>query len=279
MPALDSPAKTFLRLMTLQRVGDAFVSEAGGAGGGGRMYGATLCAQALMAGAAQTEHPLPHSLHLLFLLPGDATEPVTYSVTSLRSGRAFSTFQVVGVQPAGTIVQGTVSFTSSRPAVDHQFVGLRPVPDHTEALPIFEALGIGGTPSVELHSPGVIKFAVPMPQRSRGDDPTFTAWYDLPAELPPDPALGAAALLYGSDCMAGSFAKYLFGVPGGQSSLEHCAWFHGDRVVKGSLVFQYESPRASLGRALLTGNMFHADGELAMSVAQEAVYRTPDAAR
>ena len=276
MPTTESPVDTFVRLTTLRREGSTQVSEPGGASPAGTMFGGMLCAQAVMAASAMTDLPLPHSLHMVFLRPGNVSEPVVYRTEALREGRSFATFRVSGEQAAGRVVDGTVSLTSSRPGPAQQQASSPAGAPPDGLVPLWQAMGSSEPGAIVFHTPGELQTG-PLPLQERGDPPNFRFWYELDKRLELNGAVRAAALVHGSDQLSAPLARYFFGRPGSQSSLDHSVWFHGEEMPAGMHILEFESPRAASGRALLLGAMFQSDGALVMSVAQEATFRIPEA--
>lgn len=222
----------FLHLLTLRREADAFVTESGGASPGGSMYGGMLAAQLLMVGAALTELPLPQSLQLLFLRPGDASAPMKYRAQVLRDGRSIATFRITGAQDAGPVVDGTVSFTLSRTGIEHQIPRMPAAPDPETLVPHWRLMNGYTEPPPATHHPLERRGPEPLPSQANGDAPVFQWWCRPIAVLPDDPRIHAAALVHVSDFMAGPLAKY-YDRLGKQASLDHSVWFHGEPRCEG----------------------------------------------
>nr|WP_246804095.1 acyl-CoA thioesterase domain-containing protein [Desulfosarcina cetonica] len=72
--------------------------------GFGAVYGGQVLGQSLSA-ASQTVSPdlHAHSLHAYFMRPGDATQPIVYTVDCVRDGKSFTTRRVVAVQKGRVI--------------------------------------------------------------------------------------------------------------------------------------------------------------------------------
>ena len=262
----------FLRLLALQRDGDAFVTEPGGASPAGVMYGGMLAAHVLMVGAAQTELPLPQSLQLLFLRPGDASTPVRYHTEMLRDGRSTATFRITGAQAAGPVVDGTVSFTAARTGIDHQPDPMPAAPAPEAMVPSWQEMGGAALHPCWTHNPLELRGVVPFPTRAAGKRFVVQRWARPLAPLPADPRVHAAALVHASDLMAAPLAKY-YDRLGKQASLDHTVWFHGTPRCTDWVLFHTESPRAAEGRALLASGVYQADGTRCMTVTQEAIVR------
>jgi acyl-CoA thioesterase-2 len=57
------------------------------------------------------------------------------------------------------------------------------------------------------------------------------------------------------------------------ASLDHVMWFHRPFRADDWLLYHTHSPSAAVGRGFATGQVFCADGTLAVSVAQEGLVR------
>ncbi|HET6214371.1 MAG TPA: acyl-CoA thioesterase domain-containing protein, partial [Micromonosporaceae bacterium] len=86
-----------------------------------RVFGGQVAGQALVA-AGRTVDPerRVHSLHGYFVRPGDATEPITYSVENIRDGRSFSVRRSVAVQHDKPIFFMSASFHGHEEGLEHQ---------------------------------------------------------------------------------------------------------------------------------------------------------------
>lgn len=63
------------------------------------VYGGQVIGQALMAAHATLSDDIPiHSMHSYFLLPGDSSRPILYSVKRLRDGKSFTARSVIARQ-------------------------------------------------------------------------------------------------------------------------------------------------------------------------------------
>src|SRR4030081_2714049 len=86
-----------------------------------RVFGGQVIGQAMVAGGAPREGPLPHSLHCYFILPGDPQIPIIYEVERLRDGKSYSTRRVTAIQHGNAIFSIMVSFhIEEQGSFDHQ---------------------------------------------------------------------------------------------------------------------------------------------------------------
>jgi acyl-CoA thioesterase II len=253
-----------------------------------RLYGGEVLAQALMAaGRTVDAGRRVHSMHAYFLKLGDPRAPVVYDVDRIRDGRSFTTRRVVAIQHGTAIFTMAASFQ-----VDE--VG----PDHHDEMP--EVLAADALPSIwasdaeELEpidrqgSPHVVDAfdmrhvgAFSPPGGARDGpvrDPDQDTWFRTRDALPDDPLLHACIVAYASDLtllgtallphpMTEDHPGYMV------ASLDHVMWFHRPCRVDDWLLYHTHSPSAAAGRGFATGQVFCADGALAVSVAQEGLVR------
>ena len=119
------------------------------------------------------------------------------------------------------------------------------------------------------------------PAAYRGDavrDPDMDTWFRTRGPLPDDPLLHTCIVAYASDLtllgtallphpMTDDHPGYMV------ASLDHVMWFHRPFRADDWLLYHTHSPSASAGRGFATGQVFCADGTLAVSVAQEGLVR------
>ena len=96
---------------------------------------ARCSAQSLVAGMRTVEEDRTvHSMHGYFLRPGDANQPITFSVERLRDGRSFSARRVHAYQEGQPILSMIASFQAEADGVEHQSSMPAGIPD-PETLP------------------------------------------------------------------------------------------------------------------------------------------------
>jgi acyl-CoA thioesterase-2 len=256
-----------------------------------RIFGGQVAGQALMA-AARTlpEGRGVHSLHSYFLRPGDPHEEIRYAVERIRDGRTFTTRRVVAWQRRGGKDVAIFALTADASA------GEEPVAEH--ALPMPEVPEPETLPTLadlvadrgeEARAALTISRAVeqrlledPFDRRPKSyPDTKSWVWMRVSGRLPEEQAVHDAALTFVSDLtlLSAGLAR-LGGGWGGKyvgASLDHAVWFH--RPVRADEWFLYEtdSPAASSGRALCTGQIWAADGTHLATVAQQGLIRSLDA--
>src|SRR3546814_16626788 len=92
-----------------------------------RSFGGEVAAQAIHAAALTVpEDRSIHTAHTWFLLPGDTSLPVDYTVRDVRDGGSFTTRSVAATQGDRVIFTLTASFQRPEEGRDHPAGGVRP---------------------------------------------------------------------------------------------------------------------------------------------------------
>jgi acyl-CoA thioesterase-2 len=243
------------------------------------VFGGQVAGQALVA-AARTVDPERHvhSLHAYFLRPGDMKIPILYEVDHIREGRSFTTRRVVAIQHGRAIFNLQASFMVPEDGYQHQ-AAMPDVPP-AESLPTMEK-------RLEDHG---LEWAIrPRPIDVRSvEEPVFLnrdvgrttqhVWFKAAGRLPDDPILHTCVATYASDMTLLDTSLLPHGKTFGDASLQmasldHAMWFHRPFRADEWLLYAQETPSASGGRGLAQGNIFTADGQLAVTVVQEGLIR------
>jgi acyl-CoA thioesterase-2 len=254
--------------------------------GFGNVFGGQVLGQALSAAS----HTVPldraaHSLHAYFMRPGDATQPIVYTVDCIRDGKSFTTRRVVAVQKGQAIFSMAASFHRDESGFEHQdempdvpgpeafepeLKIARRVADKIPAA-IRDKL-LCDKPIEIRHVNAVNPFA---PEKMA---PHKYVWFRAIAALPDDMATHRYMLAYASDFNLVTTALYPHGHtiwdPDLQgASLDHAMWFHRDFRMDQWLLYAMTSPTASRARGLSIGRIFTQSGTLVATVAQEGLLR------
>jgi acyl-CoA thioesterase-2 len=255
----------------------------------GRVFGGQVLAQSLVA-AMRTiaQDRFIHSLHGYFLRPGDANQPITFSVDRIHDGRSFSTRRTQAYQGGQPILSMIASFQDADEGLEHQIAMPEDVPD-PESLPsAAEVLQGIDHPVAEnwangrafdmRHVPSAIYFSV------EGERVAHQmVWFKAKERLPDDENLHRAALAYASDYSLLEPILRGHGIPWSSpglkaASLDHAMWFHRFGRVDEWCLYVQESPSAGGGRGLALGRIYSRSGVLLASVAQEGMVRVPRSA-
>jgi acyl-CoA thioesterase-2 len=252
-----------------------------------RYFGGQVASQALVAAGRSVpdveERPV-HSLHAYFLRPGDATIPILYQVDRLRDGRSFTTRRVAAIQRGEAIFHLSASFQAIEDGVSHQ-ESMPVVPD-PETLPTWRErmapyasqLGIDfqrPRPVDVRYVDEPVRTVPGTPVRS----PRHRAWLRADGKLPDDPLLHACVVAYASDLTLLDTIMLPHGLiwegHGHQASLDHAMWFHRPCRADDWLLVDQHSPAAGGARGLAMGTLFTREGDLAVTVVQEGLIRSP----
>jgi len=252
----------------------------------GRVFGGQVLAQSLVAAQRTIDDTrFVHSMHGYFLRPGDAAQPITFSVDRIHDGRSFSTRRTQAYQNGVPILSMICSFQDEDLGLEHQTAMPADIPE-PESLPsAAESLANIDHPVASFwatqrafdmrHVPSPIYFTVD------GEHvPHQAVWMKAIGTLPDDPGLHRAALAYASDYSILEPILRAHGIawstPGLKAaSLDHAMWWHRFGRVDEWMLYVQESPNARGGRGLSLGRIYTRDGVLLASVAQEGMVRIP----
>jgi acyl-CoA thioesterase-2 len=248
-----------------------------------RVFGGQVAGQALVAAARTVEDGRHvHSLHAYFLRPGDPAIPILYTVDRIRDGRSFTTRRVVAIQHGHAIFNLQASFHTPEEGLDHQIEAPADVPP-PDSLPTFRE-------RLEPHRGRVadwIDRPRPIDTRYAPPDHAFEpglktpgqlVWMRADGPLPDDPVLHACIVTYASDMTLLDTSLRPAGVSSlthdlMMASLDHAMWFHRPFRADEWLLYRQDAISASSNRGLARGEIFTADGKLAVSVMQEGLIR------
>ncbi len=253
-----------------------------------RVFGGQIIAQALVAASRTVDRREPHSLHGYFLLPGDASTPISYEVQRLRDGGSFATRRCDAIQHGRTIFSLTASFHIEEPGLDH----CMPMPDapDPETLMSRPEMGQAFAHMMPAAMQRYFTQAQPIdvrpvdlaryyPKVDRAPLPTHqNIWMRASGPLPDDPAVHRAVLAYFSDMTLLDTAlvkhqRSVFDEDIQAASLDHALWFHRPFRADEWLLYAQQSPNANGARGLTRGSLFSRDGRLVASVVQEGLLR------
>ncbi|NDP60525.1 MAG: acyl-CoA thioesterase II, partial [Oxalobacteraceae bacterium] len=88
--------------------------------GSPNVFGGQVLGQALHAAAQTVPLRRAHSLHSLFILPGNHRLPIEFEVERVRDGGSFSTRRVVAFQEGKRIFVMSASFQDDEVGLSHQ---------------------------------------------------------------------------------------------------------------------------------------------------------------
>ncbi|MDQ6838725.1 MAG: acyl-CoA thioesterase II [Actinomycetota bacterium] len=239
-----------------------------------RVFGGQVAAQALVASIRTVPDKVVHSLHAYFLRPGDPQRPIVYEVDRIRDGRSYATRRVVGIQHGKAIFNLQASFHGQgEEGYEHQL----PMPTDVEEPDLATLSEACDAEQLENFlwkvRPIVVRVAAPSSPYRR------LVWFRANGTLPDDVTLHQCVAAYASDLTLLGTTLLAHGYPdvrpGFMASLDHAMWFHRPFRADEWLLYEQTSPSATHGRGLAMGQIYTADGRLAMTVVQEGVIRPP----
>jgi acyl-CoA thioesterase-2 len=275
-----------LRLLKLEKIEENIFRGESQDLGFGNVFGGQVVGQALSA-ASRTVVPdfHAHSLHGYFMLAGDATKPIVYTVDCIRDGKSFITRRVKAVQNGRAIFSMAASFHRQEQGYEHQdpmpeVKGPEGIEHEVEmARRLADKIPPAILDKLLCKKPIEIRVVNPMnPFAPRSMPPEKYVWFRAIDTLPDDPSTHRYLLAYASDFHLVGTALY----PHGKSfwspdmqvaSLDHSIWFHREFRMDDWLLYVMKSPQAGRARGLNMGSVFTRKGVLVASVAQEGLIR------
>jgi acyl-CoA thioesterase II len=261
----DRTPRSFLELMTLERVATDFFIGQTPQYQWGRVFGGQVVAQALAAATATVGKPhRVHSLHAYFVLGGAPGEQILYEVDRLREGRSFTTRRVVARQSSGAILNLDASFQAEEHDRDIQEGGL------PEGVPAPADV----TPS-EWGAMAEVREIKSTPGTARSQ-----VWMRVAEQLGGDQALHACALAYMSDHnpMDAMILSHPDNPDWDQmmtASLDHAIWFHRPIDATDWILFDMRGHGLVNARGMSTGAAYSTKGIHLATIAQEGLVRSP----
>ncbi len=279
--------KELLQLLKLEKIEDNIFRGQSQDLGFGNVFGGQVVGQALSAASETVSLGFhAHSLHGYFMLAGDATKPIAYTVDCIRDGKSFVTRRVVAVQNGRAIFSMAASFHRQEQGYEHQ--NLMPKIDGPEGIE--SEVEMTRRLSDKIPKPILEKLLCKKPIEIRVVNPMNAfnpkiippekyVWFRAIDKIPDDVAAHRYMLAYASDFHLVGTALHphgkTFWSPDMQvASLDHSIWFHGDIKMNDWLLYVMKSPRAGKARGLNIGSIYTRDGKLIASVAQEGLMRT-----
>ena len=276
-----------LQLLKLEKIEENIFRGQSQDLGFGNVFGGQVVGQALSAASQAVSLDFhAHSLHGYFMLPGDATKPIAYTVDCIRDGKSFVTRRVVAIQNGRAIFSMAASFHKKEKGYEHQ-----------DSMPDIDGPE-GIEPDVEMYrrfadripkaifekllcnKPIELRVVNPMNAFDpKTMSPEKYVWFKAIGKIPDDAAVHQYMLAYASDFHLAGTALY----PHGKSfwspdmmvaSLDHSIWFHSELRMDDWLLYVMKSPRAGKGRGLNMGSIYTRSGQLVASVAQEGLMRS-----
>lgn len=249
-----------------------------------RTFGGQLMAQAFVAAGRSLGHPLPPSaLSVHFIAGGDPAADIEFHVVRLRDERRFANRRVDARQGDTLLATALVSYLSGGRGLEHN----SEMPDVPEphTLPTIDELLLG----YETVVPGFVNALRPIEWRYT-NDPAWVmrdkggrlnrnrVWLKADGEMPDDPVLHGAAMVYASDTTVLDSIITTHGLSWGWDrifavTINHSVWFHRPVDFSDWVLYSTASPVAAESRGLGTGHFFNRDGQVVATVAQEGIVK------
>jgi acyl-CoA thioesterase-2 len=246
------------------------------------IVGGHIAAQALMAASRTVTDRAPHSMHAVFLLRGDARQPVDFEVTELRDGGTLSARRVLARQNGAVLMEALTSFSAPVDALDYQ-QQMPAVPGPKSLPPIQEQLSayadeLGGwwvrpQPFEMRYVDTPARIAIEMMEVP---EPRIRMWWRPNGTVPSDPIVHSCLLAYISALTllepATTMHRSTAAGPAISALVDHAVWFHRQTDLSDWLLYDQFSPSGGGSRALVTGSMYNRTGELVCTATQEGYF-------
>ena len=247
-----------------------------------RTFGGQMMAQSLVAATRSLKHPLPPSaLSVHFIAGGDPEKDLEFHIARLRDEQRFANRRVDVMQGDQLLTTAMVSFLSGGRSLEH---GIEPpeLPDPLSVPPLDDLLR--GYEEVVPHFVNALR---PVDwrytndpawvMRAKGEKLDYNrVWMKAQGQMPDDPAVHAAALVYASDTTVLDSIITTHGLSWGfdrifAASTNHSVWFHRPVRFDDWVLYSTSSPVAADSRGLGTGHFFNRSGQLVATVVQEGI--------
>ncbi|BBY97260.1 acyl-CoA thioesterase II [Mycolicibacterium fallax] len=249
-----------------------------------RTFGGQMMAQAFVAGSRTLERYLPPSaLSIHFIAGGDPEHDLELQVVRLRDERRFANRRVDVVQDGNLLATALIAYLSGGAGLEHGMAAPDVAPPHE--LPTIEELLVGYEETVPLF----VSALKPIEWRYT-NDPAWVmrdkgeklghnrVWLKARGELPEDPVLHNAALVYASDTTVLDSIITTHGLSWGHdrifaATINHSVWFHRPVRFDDWVLYSTASPVAAESRGMGSGHFFGLDGQLLATVVQEGLVK------
>jgi len=249
-----------------------------------RTFGGQMMAQAFVAGSRTVSRALPPSaLSVHFIAGGDPTQDLELQVVRLRDERRFANRRVDVVQNGTLLATALISFLSGGRGLEHGIAAPQVAPP--EDLPRIDDLLVGYEQTVPLF----VEALRPIEWRYT-NDPAWVmrtkgerlshnrVWMTTEGQMPDDPVLHCAALVYSSDTTVLDSIITTHGLSWGHDrifavTINHSVWFHRPIRFDQWVLYSTNSPVAADSRGLGAGHFFDGAGQLLATVMQEGIVK------
>lgn len=250
-----------------------------------RTFGGQLMSQSFVASSrslARADLP-PGALSVHFINGGDTAKDIEFRVTRLRDERRFANRRVDAVQDGTLLSTALVSYMSGGRGLEHGIEPPEVAEPHTQ--PTIGELLRGYEETV----PHFVNALQPIEwrytndpawvMRTKGDRLSHNrVWVKALGEVPDDPILHTATMVYSSDTTVLDSVITTHGLSWGfdrifAASANHSIWFHRQVNFNDWVLYATSSPVAADSRGLGAGHFFDRSGQPLATVVQEGVLK------
>ena len=250
-----------------------------------RTFGGQLMSQSFVAsGRSLVRDDLPPSaLSVHFINGGDTAKDIEFHVTRLRDERRFANRRVDAMQDGTLLCSALISYMAGGRGLEHGIEPPQVAEPHTQ--PTIGELLRGYEQTV----PHFVNALQPIEwrytndpawvMRTKGDRlPHNRVWVKALGDLPDDPLLHTATMVYSSDTTVLDSVITTHGLSWGfdrifAASANHSIWFHRQVNFNEWVLYSTSSPVAADSRGLGTGHFFDQSGQPLATVVQEGVIK------
>lgn len=250
-----------------------------------RTFGGQLMSQSFVASSrslVRDDLP-PGALSVHFINGGDTAKDIEFRVTRLRDERRFANRRVDAVQDGTLLSTALVSYMAGGRGLEHGIEPPAVADPHTQ--PTIGELLRGYEETV----PHFVNALQPIEwrytndpawvMRTKGDRlPHNRVWVKALGDVPDDPVLHTATMVYSSDTTVLDSVITTHGLSWGfdrifAASANHSIWFHRQVNFNDWVLYSTSSPVAADSRGLGTGHFFDRSGQPLATVVQEGVLK------
>jgi acyl-CoA thioesterase II len=249
-----------------------------------RTFGGLMMAQSFVAASRTRARNLPpNALSAHFINGGDTGKDMQFTVVRLRDERRFANRRVDVTQDGILLATVMISYLAGGSGLEHN-VEPPDVPDPenvptlTEQLRGYEdrvPLFVNALQPIEWRYTNEPSWVM----RDNGNELDYNrVWVKADGELPSDPVLHTATMLYSSDTTVLDSIITTHGLSWGYdrifaATVNHSVWFHRQVNFNEWLLYSTSSPVASDSRGLGTGYFFDRSRRPVATVVQEGLVK------
>ena len=250
-----------------------------------RTFGGQLMSQSFVASSRSLirQDLPPSALSVHFINGGDTDKDIEYRVTRLRDERRFANRRVDAMQDGTLLCSAMISYMAGGRGLEHGIDPPQVAEPHTQ--PSISELLRGYEETV----PHFVNALQPIEwrytndpswvMRTKGDRlPHNRVWVKALGEVPDDPVLHTATMVYSSDTTVLDSVITTHGLSWGfdrifAASANHSIWFHRPVNFNDWVLYSTSSPVAADSRGLGAGHFFDRSGQPLATVVQEGVLK------